>query len=98
VTRDDPCNTISAIYPEFEASMSYDLLRKEMAKEPLPKLEDLIETFQNYARLYPTQPTPLSTFSASLSMTGPTTPTCICRALHWYSDCLYFNPAIRKPN
>jgi hypothetical protein len=27
---------ISTIYPEFGGSMSYDLLRKEMAKEPLP--------------------------------------------------------------
>jgi hypothetical protein len=76
--------------------MSYDLLRKEMAKEPLPKLEDLIETFQNYARLYPTQPTPLSTFSASLGITNSATPTCICRATHWYSECPYFNPAIRE--
>jgi hypothetical protein len=43
---------ISAIHPEFGGSMSFDLLRKEMAKEPLPELEDLIETFQTTPAYY----------------------------------------------
>jgi hypothetical protein len=86
---------ISAIHPELGRSMSYDLLRKEMAKEPLPELQDLIETFQNYTRLLPLRSESLGSFSASL---GIATPTCICKLIHWFSECPYLNPVVRDSN
>jgi hypothetical protein len=84
---------ISTIHPEFGGPMSYDLLRKEMAKESLPELEDLIEMFQNYIRMLPKRLSYLGTFSTL----GIATPTCICGDIHWFSDCPYVNPTIREP-
>jgi hypothetical protein len=101
----DIANAIKTRMPGFYNVWYFNIREESKRPAPTTTVRELLSNLKDYLRDNESQPPPkgrntaFATFqnqSNQSNQSNRSLPPCVCGMKHWYAECFYINPAIRK--